>query len=169
MKAYKTLLGLRIVLTGLAISVCILAQAQTFIDEDFLDKIETNARFMLNEPDPAFKVNQTPSKWDKESAVIIGYSRRILFDKQSRGGFMTRKDQSLWFLEKNRFKIKLNDNNSVQAFSEIYFRYGTNEDGFIARIIKQDGSIVDVDLKNAVGVESVGDVPEYFKSFFDKV
>ena len=82
---------------------------------------------------------------------------------------MTRKEQSLWFLERNRFKIKLNDNNAVQSFSEIYFRYGTKEDGFIARIIKQDGTTSNIDLKNAVGVENISEVPEYFKSFFDKV
>jgi hypothetical protein len=169
MKTVKRYLNLRLLLSGWAIALCILAQGQGFIDEDFLDKIETNARFMLNEPDPAFKDNQTPSKWDKESAVVIGYSRSILFDKQSRGGFMSRKEQSLWFLEKNRFKIKLNDRNSVQAFSQIYFRYGTKDDGFIARIIKPDGVIVNIDLKNAVSVENIDNVPEYFKSFFDRV
>ena len=116
MKAYKNFLRPKTVLTGWAIALSILVQAQTFIDEDFLDKIETNARFMLTDPDPVFKSNQSPSKWDKESAVVMGYSRSILFDKQSRGGFMSRREQSLWFLEKNRFKIKLNDNNSVQAF-----------------------------------------------------
>jgi hypothetical protein len=169
MKTHKDIFSLKILFTGLSIVLCILTQAQSFIDEEFLDKIETNASFMLNETDAVFKSNQTPSKWDKESAVVIGYSRSILFDKQSRGGFMTRREQSLWFLEKNRFKIKLNDKNSVQSFSEIYFRYGHKEDGFIARIIKQDGTIFNVDLKNAVGVENAGDVPEYFKSFFDKV
>lgn len=169
MKTNKNFFCQRFILIACGILLSILAQAQTFIDEDFLDKIEANASFMLNEPDAAFKNNQIPSKWDKESAVVIGYSRSILFDKQSRGGFMTRREQSLWFFEKNRFKIKLNDKNSVQAFSEIYFRYGTKEDGFIARIIKGDGTVVNVDLKNAVGVENAADVPEYFKSFFDKV
>jgi hypothetical protein len=168
MKTHNNIFSLRIALTGFGLALCMLTQAQSFIDEDFLDKIEANASFMLNENDAIFKSNQTPSKWDKESAVVIGYSRSILFDKLGRG-FMARKEQSLWFIEKNRFKIKLNDKNSVQSFSEIYFRYGNKEDGFIARIIKPDGTISNVDLKNAVGVENIGDVPEYFKSFFDKV
>lgn len=150
----------------LGLSLC--AEAQ-YIDEDFLDNIEANARFMLDEPAPAFKGNTTPVQWDKESAVVIGYSRSVQFDKKSRGGFLTRRERSLWFMEKDRLKIKLNDNNSVSAFSEIYFRYGSKEDGFVARIIKPDGTTENVDLKTAVGVESVNDVPEYFQSFFDKV
>jgi hypothetical protein len=145
------------------------ADAQTYIDEDFLDNLEKNARPLLEEKNAAFKEDKTPAKWDNESAVVIGYSRSVLFDRQSRGGFLSRKEKSLWFVEKDRFKIKLNDNNSVEAFSEIYFRYGTAQDGFIARIIKEDGSVDTIDLKNAVGVESVSDVPEYFKSFFDRV
>ncbi|HEY0059066.1 MAG TPA: DUF3857 domain-containing protein [Flavisolibacter sp.] len=169
MKSYINLLSRNIILTAAGLALGTLTQAQGFIDEDFLDKIESNARFMLNEPGPAFKDNGTPSKWDKESAVVIGFSRSILFDKQSRGGFISRKEQSLWFYEKDRFKIKLNDKSAVQAFSEIYFRYGAKEDGFMARIIKDDGTMLNVDLKNAVSVESVDNVPEYFKSFFDKV
>jgi len=145
------------------------ALAQDYIDENFLGSLETNARFMLDEPAPAFKENTTPAKWNSESAVVIGYARNILFDRQSRGGFLTRREKSLWFLEKNHFKIRLNDNNSVQAFSEVYFRYGSKEDGFIARIIKSDGSIRNVGLKTAVAIEGLGDVPEYFRSFFDKV
>jgi hypothetical protein len=147
----------------------LLTNAQGNIDEDFLDDLEKNAKFMLTEQDAAFNVNATPAKWDKESAVIIGYSRNVLFDRQSRGGFLRSKERSLWFLEKDHLKIKLNDNNSVQSFSEIYFRYGNKEDGFIARIIKPDGTIENINLKSAVGVDRVSDVPSYFQSFFDKV
>ena len=155
-------------MAGLAI-MSLQALAQDYIDENFLGSLETNARFMLDEPAPAFKENATPAKWNSESAVVIGYARNILFDRQSRGGFLTRREKSLWFLEKNHFKIRLNDNNSVQAFSEVYFRYGSKEDGFIARIIKSDGSVRNVGLKTAVAIERLDDVPEYFRSFFDKV
>jgi hypothetical protein len=169
MKTIKTYSKLILLLSVCVFGSLISLNAQSYIDEDFLDNIESNARFMLDEQPAAFKENKTPERWDKESAVIIGYSRSILFDKQSRGGFLTKKEKSLWFVEKDRFKIKLNDNNSVEAFSQIYFRYGAKEDGFIARIIKPDGSIVSIDLKSAVNVENINDVPEFFKSFFDKV
>ncbi len=169
MKTYTNIFRLKYILAVVLVLSGMISRSQDFIDEDFLDKIETNAAFMLDETPAEFRISQAPSKWDNESAVVIGYYRSILFDKQSRGGFMTRKEQSLWFLEKNRFRVKLQDKYSVQAFSEIYFRYGSKEDGFIARIIKDDGSVVNIDLKNAVGVEDASDVPEYFKSFFDKV
>lgn len=145
------------------------AQSQDFINEDFLDNIESNAKFVLDEPAAAFSTNIVPDKWKNESATVIGYKRSILFDKKSSGGFFTARDRSVYFFEKVRFKIKLNDNNAVQNFSEIYFRYSDREDGFIARIIKSDGEVVPIDLKDAVGVEAGSDMPEFFKSFFDQI
>jgi len=143
--------------------------AQDYINEDFLDNLEANAKFILDEPATAFSVNVVPDKWKSESATVIGYKRSILFDKKSSGGFFTAKDRSVYFFEKVRFKIKLNDNNAVQSFTEVYFRYNDKEDGFIARIIKQEGEVVNVDLKDAVGVEPGSDMPEFFKSFFDQI
>ena len=145
------------------------AKAQDMINEDFLDNIEANAKFILDEASPAFTTNTTPDKWKTESAVVIGYKRSILFDKKSSGGFFTARDRSVYFFEKVRFKIKLNDNNAVDNFSEIYFRYNAKEDGFIARIIKPTGEITNVDLKDAVGIEASSDMPEFFKSFFDQI
>jgi hypothetical protein len=143
-------------------------RAQDFIDEDFLDNIETNAKFMLAETAPAFSVAETPAKWNDESAVIIGYKRSILFDKKSSGGFFSPRQKNVFFFEKVRFKIQLHDRNAVEAFSEIYFRYSSKEDGFLARIIKPGGEILPVNLKEAVELESTGDIPEFFKSFFDQ-
>ena len=143
--------------------------AQDYINEDFLDNLEANAKFILDEPAAAFSVNAVPDKWKNESATVIGYKRSILFDKKSSGGFFTAKERSVYFFEKVRFKIKLNDNNAVQNFTEIYFRYSDKEDGFIARIIKKEGDVVTVDLKDAVGVEAGSDIPEFFKSFFDQI
>ena len=143
-------------------------EAQDMINEDFLDNIETNAKFILEEAAPAFSILVVPDKWKKESATVIGYKRSILFDKKSSGGFFTAKDRSVYFFEKVRFKIKLNDNNAVENFSQIYFRYSEKEDGFIARIIKPGGEVVTVDLKDAVSIEPGSVMPEFFKSFFDQ-
>lgn len=169
MYSRKCLTGFRILIAWLFLGIAPSSVAQSYIDEDFLDNLGTNARFMLNETDPFFSVNITPQKWDNESAVVIGYSRSVIFDRKSSGGFFTKKEKSLYFFEKNRLKIKLNDNNSVKAFSEIYFRYGSKEDGFIARIIKPGDTAITIDLKNAVGIESGSEVPEYFQSYFDQV
>jgi hypothetical protein len=67
-----------------------------------------------------------------------------------------------------RFKIRLNDRNSVKAFTEVYFRYSDKTDGFSAKILKPDGTVKPVSLNSAIGVESVADVPEFYKSFFDQ-
>jgi hypothetical protein len=169
MKTSKPRIALTIFITVICLHFAAPASAQGYIEEDFLDVIEHNASFMLAEKTPAFSVSNTPAKWNNESAVIIGYSRNILFDRKSSGGFFTRRERSLYFFEKTRFRIKLNDNNAVSAFSEIYFRYGSKEDGFIARITKPGDTAVTIDLKNAVGVERGANIPEYFQSFFDQV
>ncbi|MEP6727028.1 MAG: hypothetical protein ABJC98_14510 [Bacteroidota bacterium] len=151
--------------------VCFLTapvKAQDFIDEEFLDNIETNAKFIWSEPAAAFSVAEAPAKWNDESAVVMGYKRSILFDKKTSGGFFSARQKNVFFFEKVRFKIQLHDKNSVQAFSEIYFRYSTKDDGFVARIIKPGNETLPVDLKEAVELESAGDIPEFFKSFFDQ-
>jgi len=161
------------VLLALLLTLCILGgprlSAQGFIDEDFLDNLQNNAAGMLKESNAAFNVKTIPSRWEKESAVIIGYSRSVLFDRKSSGGFFTRRERSLYFFEKTRFRIRVNDNSSVESLSTIYFRYGSKEDGFIARIIKGGDTAVNIDLKSAVAVENGSSIPQFFQSFFDKV
>ncbi|WP_315821975.1 hypothetical protein [Paraflavitalea speifideaquila] len=161
--------GMTIVLTVLYLSCSTNLLAQSYIDEDFLDILDNNARFMLKEAAPAFSETNIPTKWEKESAVVIGFSRYVLFDRKSSGGFFSRRERSLYFFEKIRLRIKLNDNNSVNALSEIYLRYGSKEDGFIARIIKPGDTATNIDLKSAVAVEPGTNIPEYFQSFFDQV
>ena len=155
---------------GILIACCLstAVKAQDFIDEDFLENIEANAKFIWNESAPAFAVTTTPAKWVDESAVVMGYKRSILFDKKTSGGFFTPRQKNVFFFEKVRFKIQLHDKNSVESFSEIYFRYSVKEDGFVARIIKPDGETIAVDLKEAVELEPGTDIPEFFKSFFDQ-
>jgi hypothetical protein len=144
------------------------ANAQTIINEDFLDNIEDNAKSLWSENLPAFAVNTVPDKYKNESAIVFGFKRSVSIDKKSRFGFLSRGERSLLFLENVRFKIKLNDKNAVKSFTEIYFRYSDKTDGFSARITKPDGGSKVVSLNDAVGVESISDVPEFFKSFFDQ-
>ncbi|MEO6355322.1 MAG: hypothetical protein ABIU77_23430 [Ferruginibacter sp.] len=144
------------------------ANAQTIINEDFLDNIEDNAKSLWSENLPAFAVNTVPDKYKNESAVVFGFKRSVTIDKKSRFGFLSRGERSLLFLENVRFKIKLNDKNAVKSFTEIYFRYSDKTDGFSARITKPDGGSKVVSLNDAVGAESISDVPEFFKSFFDQ-
>lgn len=142
--------------------------AQNIIDEDFLDVIEKNASPLWQQAPPQFSSNSTPEKYNKESAVIIGFKRELSIDKKSKAGFLTRGERSLIFYENIRFKIKLNDKNAVNAFTEFYFRYSDKEDGFSAKIYKNNGVTSNVNLSDAVRVESSSNVPEFFKSFFDQ-
>jgi Domain of Unknown Function with PDB structure (DUF3857) len=159
----------RIILLPLVLlSVLFNSYSQDFINEDFLDNIESNAKSLWSENTASFSGNTIPGKYKDESAVIIGFRRAVNIDKKSRFGFLSRGERSLIFFENVRFKIKLNDKNAVQSFTTVYFRYSDKEDGFSANIIKPDGTVKKVSLNEAVAVESASDVPEFFKSFFDQ-
>ncbi len=142
--------------------------AQNVIDEDFLDVIDKNAAPLWQQSAPQFASNTTPDKYSKESAVIIGFKRELSIDKKSKFGFLTKGERSLVFYENIRFKVKLNDKNAVNAFTEFYFRYSDKEDGFSAKVYKNNGVTANVNLSDAVRLESSSDVPEFFKSFFDQ-
>ncbi len=145
-----------------------LVTAQSVIDEDFLDNIEVNAKTLWADKNAAFEVNTVPDKYKNESAVIFGFKRNVTIDKTSRSGFLVKKEKSLMFYENVRFKIKLNDKNAVNAFTEVFFRYSDKTDGFSAKITKPNGTISNVSLNEAVSLESKSVVPEFFKSFFDQ-
>jgi hypothetical protein len=144
------------------------ADAQNIIKEDFLDNIEENVKPLWSENNPAFTTAAVPDKYKNESAVIFGFQRSVIIDKKSRFGFLSKGERSLLFLENIRFKIRLNDRNAVKAFTEVYFRYSDKTDGFSAKILKADGSSKPVSLNASIAVESVSDVPEFYKSFFDQ-
>ena len=142
--------------------------AQSIINEDFLDNIEENAKPLWSENVKAFSSNIVPEKFKNESAIIFGYQRSVTIDKKSHFGFLSKGERSLLFLENIRFKIKLNDRNAVKAFTEVYFRYSDKIDGFSAKIWKHDGTSKPISLISSIAVESITDVPEFYKSFFDQ-
>jgi hypothetical protein len=143
--------------------------AQSIIDEDFIEVIEKNAMPYWDETQADFAANKiVPEKWKDESAVIIGYKRSITFDKKVSGGWFTSSKSNVFLFETVRFKIKVQDKNSVTGFTEVYFRYGDKLDGFLAKLTKQNGEVIKVDVSDAVEVESKNNVPEFFKSFFDQ-
>src|SRR6185295_8769135 len=97
-----------------------------------------------------------PEKWNNESAVMIASKKVMTFDKG--GGAVLRID------EKTHCKIKLNDNNSVKQYSELYiytstlvrhgyFNAGALDNGFAARVVKPDGKKIDVDILKAILVK----------------
>jgi len=157
-----------LILTFIVLVTFFQSFSQDFINEDFLDNIEGNASALWNENNSNFSSNSIPDKYKTESATVIGWRRSVNIDKKSRFGFLSKGERSLVFFENVRFKIRLNDKSAVEAFTTVYFRYSDKVDGFSARIIKPDGTNTKVSLNDAVAVESVADVPEFFKSFFDQ-
>ncbi len=155
-------------ITTLIIFLCVnlSVKAQDIIDEDFIDDLSKKATVLWAEADGDFDTNIVPDKWNRESAVIIGYKKHLSFDKEGRGLLNGR--SALVIVEKKRFKIKLLDKGSVNTFSELYFRYNSKRDGFGAKLIKEDGTVRDLPLNKAVGLEDNDVVPVFLKSFLDR-
>lgn len=144
------------------------ATAQDVIEDDMLDNIEKNAIALWSDNTPAFTNNTVPVKYKEESGIVFGFKRNVTIDKKFRAGFLSKGQSSLLFYENIHFKIKLNDKSAVQTFTEIYFRYSDKEDGFSAKVIKADGTTNKISLNDAVSLESVNKIPEFYQSFFDQ-
>ena len=98
----------------------------------------------------------------------MGYKRSINLNKKESGDWINSTKSNVFLFEKVRFKIKLQDKNATEGFTEVYFRYGDKLDGFSARVIKPNGETQAVDLGDAVEAGSKSNVPEFYKSFFDQ-
>lgn len=131
------------------------------IKEEIAASLERNMDATFKSNDPSFAPNQVPDKWKGFSAVIIAQKTKFIFDKS--GG-----SDKLDVYETGRRKIKLQDKDAVDTYSQFYFRRGHANDGFALHIIKQDGSVDTVSLTTAVFVEDVSDVPSLFTPYFDK-
>jgi len=117
---------------------------------------------IFGDDDADFAVSAIPDKWKNESAVIV--CQKMVYN-------FLRNNQSLDMEETTRRKIKLNDKAAVTEFSEFYFtstvNYGSTGSTLGVQIIKQDGSVVDVDLKNAVDAD--GDIPDVYQTYYYSV
>jgi hypothetical protein len=114
---------------------------------------------IFGDKDPDFEITSIPDKWKNESAVIICQKTSYLFDKisgASSGATITQK-------EVVRKRIKLLDRAAVEEYSEFYF-VATKDLGI--RIIKPNGSIDLIDLKEAVAVAKDVSIPGIYKSAY---
>src|SRR5690242_8293216 len=87
------------------------------ISKDVAKDLGNNITEYWQEADPDFKPNIIPEKWNNESDVMIASKKIMTFDKG--GGAVLRIE------EKSHYKIKLNDNNAVKQYSELYFYTST--------------------------------------------
>jgi hypothetical protein len=149
-----------ITLLLLSFPVILLAQD----DEDTfspskLESISRNMKPVWDDPDAEFKATIIPSKWKEESAVIMAQKTRFSFDKDA---------NKLAVYEITRRRIMLNDRDAVNSYSSVYFRIGSANDGAGIKVIKSNGSVQDVSLRNAVFVEDNSSVPSTFQPYIGK-
>lgn len=154
----------------LAVVCIVVGCASSWADDmqeykEFINEVraEVYARDM-----PAFEVREVPEKYNDESAVILAIYEEIIAKKKTSFGF----NSSVFGLGNNakihadrltRMMVLINDKAALEQYSEFDFsirdkeqHYGfKNEDtrkALGARIIKPDGSVVEVDTEDYVDV-----------------
>ncbi len=144
----------------LFISAIVTAQDNdaTFSDSKLKD-IAGNMQIVWNDADPDFTVTSMPEKWKEESGIIIAQKTKFSFDKDA---------NKLAVFEITRRRIKLNDRDAVNTYSSFFFRLGSSKDGAGFKLIKSNGTVKEVSLRNALLVEDLSDVPETFQPYIGK-
>ncbi len=148
------------------ITICLLSAslATSAQDDDTfspskLEAIARNMKPVWEDNDADFTVSSVPSKWKEESGVIIAQKTRFSFDKDA---------NKLAVYEITRRRIMLNDRDAVNNYSSVYFRIGSTNDGAGIKVIKANGTVQEVSLRNAVYVEDNDDVPSTFTPYIGK-
>ncbi len=132
-------------------------------DETFsaskLKDIESNMAPVWNDGDADFKTSTIPANWHEQSGVIISQKTKFAFDKDA---------NKLAVYEITRRRIKLNDRDAVNNYSSVFFRIGSARDGAGIKVIKSNGTVRDVSLRNAIYVEDASEVPSTFQPYIGK-
>ncbi len=136
------------------------AQDEDTFSPSKLESIAKNMKAVWDDADADFAVSAIPEKWKEESGVIIAQKTRFSFDKDA---------NKLAVYEITHRRIKLNDRDAVNSYSSVYFRIGSTNDGAGIKIIKANGTVLEVSLRNAIFVEDNNDVPSTFQPYIGKV
>jgi hypothetical protein len=147
------------ILSLLSVSFAVKAQDEDTFSPNKLKSISDNMRMVWEDGDGDFNISAVPEKWKEESAVIIGQKTKFSFDKDA---------SKLAVYEITRRRIKLHDRDAVNSYSSVYFRIGSSRDGAGIKVIKSNGTVQDVSLRNAVYVEDPKDVPNTFQPYIGK-
>jgi hypothetical protein len=143
----------------LFISLFAKAQEEDTFSPSKLSDIASNMKQVWDEKDPDFSTSVIPEKWKDESGVIIAQKTRFSFDKDA---------SKLAVYEITHRRIKLNDRDAVNSYSSLYFRIGSSRDGAGIKVIKSNGTVQDVSLRNAIYIEDLSDVPSTFQPYIGK-
>ncbi len=144
---------------SLIVSFTVFAQDDDTFSPSRLESIARNMKTVWEDSDPDFTVSAIPEKWKEESGVIIAQKTRFSFDKDA---------NKLAVYEITRRRIRLNDRDAVNNYTTVYFRIGSPNDGAGIKVIKANGTVQDVSLRNAVYVEDNDDVPSTFTPYIGK-
>ncbi|HLK30517.1 MAG TPA: DUF3857 domain-containing protein [Puia sp.] len=107
--------------------------------------------------EPEFKITAVPDKWKSESAVILAQKIDYAYVRKAMTSAMT-------IREYVRKRIRLQDKNALENFSEFYYATYGKKTAVNYSIIKSSGKVVNVDLSNAIEVDK--DVPGVFKPIY---
>jgi hypothetical protein len=107
--------------------------------------------------EPEFKVSLVPQQWAQESAVILAQKIDYAYIRKAMSNTMV-------IREYVRKRIRLQDKNALEKFSEFYYvTYGKKTDVSFS-IIKTNGKVVNVDLSKAIEVDK--DVDNVFRPIY---
>lgn len=110
-----------------------------------------------------FEATAIPDKWKNESAVIIGQKTEYLFTRVSSG-------RNVYIVRIHEYvhkRIKLQDKNSLEKFSTLYY-VTMGKDGKVEyKIIKANGKENNVNMSTAI--EEEADVPAIYKPILFKM
>lgn len=114
---------------------------------------ETNLKYyneIFGKNDPDFDITESPKEWNTEPIVMLCQKVHISFLRD------TKKDgsQTKGVIRK---RVLIQDKAALEDFSEFYYQ---NSSAFGIQHIKPDGTKKNIDLKNAVKVES--DIPNFY-------
>jgi hypothetical protein len=109
--------------------------------------------------EPEFKITAVPDKWKNESAVILAQKIDYAYVRKTMTSAMT-------IHEYVRKRIRLQDKNSLDNFSEFYYATYGKKTAVSFSIIKANGKLTNVDLSSAIEVDK--DVPGVFKPIYLK-
>lgn len=103
---------------------------------------------MWNSGDKNFSIRETPQKWASKSAIIIAQMNRFEYRKAIMASLVRQNKY-------NHYRIKLNDKNAVEKYSEMSYDMSSNGyDLYVGyKVIKPNGSESIVDLSKAVKME----------------
>ncbi len=129
----------KVCLLAFFISISLLSFAQEFVEE------------------PEFKATKVPDQWSKESAVILAQKIDYAYVRKAMSNVMTIKEYV-------RKRVRLQDKNALEKFSEFYYvTYGKRTE-IAYHIIKANGKVETVDMSQSIEVN--GEVENIYKPIY---